>query len=145
LIREAEARDKDAIQFLYQVLCPHAPVRVLSERIEQIRKDPTNFVYIYEDDGKVLGTVFFTFCLSPMYGWQPFGVAENFIVDERYRGQGIGGLLINHVFQIARENKCFAVKVFSGSSREKAHQFFEKNGFNSGDKRAFIKYLNREN
>ncbi len=145
MIREAEAIDKDAIQNLYKDLCPNSPVRVLSERIEQIRNDPNNFLYVYEEDGNILGTVFFTVCLSPLFGWQPFGVVENFVVDDKHRGQGIGAALINHVFLVGRENKCFSVKLLSSSFREDAHRFFVKNGFNSTDKKAFIKYLNREN
>jgi N-acetylglutamate synthase-like GNAT family acetyltransferase len=143
LIREAEASDKDAIQNLYRDLCPNAPVKVLPERIKQIRHDPNNFLFVYEEAGNILGTIFFTICLSPMFGIQPFGVVENFIVADNRRGQGIGTLLINHVFKVGRENKCFAVKLFSSSFRENAHQFFEKNGFNSSDKKAFIRYLNR--
>lgn len=144
MIREAEVFDKDAIQNLYQMLCPNAPVSVLPERIEQIRKDPNNFLFIYEEAGCVLGTVFFTICLSPMFGWQPFGVVENFVVDQKSRGQGVGTALINHVFKVGREAKCFTVKLLSSSFRVDAHRFFTRNGFNGSDKKGFIKYLNRD-
>ena len=136
--------DKDVIQNLYKVLCPNDPVNVLSERIEQIKKDQNNFLFVYEEAGNIIGTVFFTICLSPMYGFQPFGVVENFVVDEKYRGQGIGTALTNHIFKIGRENRCFVVKLLSSSFREGAHRFFEKNDFNGTDKKGFVKYLNRD-
>lgn len=144
MIREAETMDREAIQKLYKSLCPNDLVNVLPERIEQIKKDQHNFLFVCEESGNILGTVFFTICLSPMYGFQPFGVVENFVVDEKYRGQGIGTALINHIFKIGRENKCFVVKLLSSSFREDAHRFFEKNGFNGTDKKGFIKYLNRD-
>ena len=80
--------DRDAIQNLYKTLCPNDPVNVHPERIEQIKKDQNNFLFVCEEAGTILGTVFFAICLSPMYGFQPFGVVENFVVDEKYRGQG---------------------------------------------------------
>lgn len=144
MIREAEPSDQPAIQRLYKMLIPNGPVNVLPERIEQIKNDPHNFLFVDETEGAISGTVFFTICLSPMFGNQPFGVVENFVVDELYRGQGIGTALINHVFKTGREHKCFAVKLLSSNSREAAHRFFEKNGFNGTDKKGFIKYLNRD-
>lgn len=145
MIREAESVDKEAIQNLYLILCPNAPVKVLAERIEQIRKDPNNFLFVYEEEGSIMGTVFLTICLSPLFGWQSFGVVENFVVDPTHRGQGVGTALINHVFNVGRETKCFAVKLLSSSYRADAHRFFTKNGFNGTDKKGFINYLNRDN
>ena len=145
MIREAEAADGDAIQSLYRDLCPNAPVKVLPERIEQIRNDPNNFLYVSEEDGNIYGTVFFTVCLSPLFGWQPFGVVENFVVEGQRRAQGIGTALIDHIFRVGREKHCFAIKLLSSSFRRDAHRFFENHGFNSTDKKAFIKYLNRGN
>lgn len=147
MIREAKPEDGPAIQALYKVLIPNGPVHVLADRIEQIAKEPYNFLFVYEEDppggGTILGTVFFTVCLSPMFGFQSFGVIENFVVAETARGRGIGTALLNHVLQTGRAHRCFAVKLLSGSSREDAHRFFTRNGFNGADKKGFIKYLNR--
>lgn len=49
MIREAERMDKDAIQSLYKFLCPNDPVNVLPERIEQIKNDQNNFLFVYEE------------------------------------------------------------------------------------------------
>ncbi len=143
MIREAEAGDQIALQHLYKILCPDAPVHVLPERIEQIKADPHNFLFIYEADGNIMGTVFLTICPCPMFGFQPFGVVENFIVDEGYRGQGVGKKLLEHIFATSRANKCTAIKLLSSSHREAAHRFFERNGFDGSAKKGFVKYLNR--
>jgi hypothetical protein len=37
MIREAEPKDKKAIQYLYKILSPEAPVKVSTERIEEIK------------------------------------------------------------------------------------------------------------
>jgi hypothetical protein len=51
MIREAETKDRDAIQLLYEILCPDEQINVLSERIEQIRNDSHNFLYVYDSYG----------------------------------------------------------------------------------------------
>lgn len=144
MIRKAEPKDKDAIQLLYQALCPNAPVRVLPERIEELKKDLNNFLYVYEMTGNIVGTVFLTICLSPMFGTQDFGLIEYFIVDQNYRRQGIGSKLTDHVIQICRERKCTRIILLSKDNRQEAHAFYESKGFNGFGKTGFVKYLNRD-
>jgi hypothetical protein len=85
--------DSYPIEYLYKILCPDAPIKVISERILEIKKDPNQFLFVYEKDGIVLGTVMLVICLSAMFGVQPFGLIEHFIVDEKARRQGIQGAL----------------------------------------------------
>lgn len=143
MIREAEPRDRDAIQSLYLALCPDAPVRVLPERIEEIKKDPNNFLFVFEIEGNVVGTILLTICLSPIFGAQDFGLIEYFIVDQNYRRQGIGSKLIDHVIQVCCDRKCTGLFYYSNNDRKKAHAFYEHKGFDSTGKVGFVKYLNR--
>ena len=72
LIREAYFSDYNSIQYLYELLCPdESTIQVLPERIEQIRQDHNNYLFVYEQDDLVVGTVFLTICLNPMYGKNP--------------------------------------------------------------------------
>ncbi len=144
MIREAEPRDRDAIQHLYQALCPDAPVRVLPERITELRKDPNNFLFVSEDDGVIIGTVFLTICMSPMFGTQDFGLIEYFIVDQNYRRHGIGSKLTEHVIQVCRARKCTRIILLSNDHRKEAHAFYESMGFDGTGKVGFVKYLNRK-
>ncbi|MGE5605717.1 MAG: hypothetical protein ACM3YE_08510 [Bacteroidota bacterium] len=66
------SKDRDAIQRLYQALCPDAPVRVLPERIIAIKEDANNFLFVAEVDGNVAGTILLTVILSPIFGTQDF-------------------------------------------------------------------------
>lgn len=144
MIREAEPRDRDDIQRLYQALCPDAPVRVLPERIAALNEDPNNFLYVYEVEGKIAGTVLLTVILSPMFGTQDFGLIEYFIVDQNYRRQGIGSKLTEHVIQVCRARKCTRIILLSNDHRQEAHAFYESMGFDSTGKVGFVKYLNRK-
>jgi len=57
------------------------------------------------------------------------------VVDESYRGLGIGTEIINEVIHIARKQGAKRVELDSGFQRELAHKFYEKLGF---EKRSYL-------
>lgn len=57
------------------------------------------------------------------------------IIDDCFRGQGIGTELINKASDIARLRECRKIELDSGFPREKAHKFYERIGF---EKRAYL-------
>jgi hypothetical protein len=68
-IREAEGSDAPAIHELYRQLvrpvAPNVEVDVRADRLEQIRSDPHNFVWVLETDDGVVGTAFVTLLSGP--------------------------------------------------------------------------------
>jgi N-acetylglutamate synthase-like GNAT family acetyltransferase len=143
-IREAEARDASAIHELYrQLVRPVAPdvdVDVRADRIEQIRSDPHNFLWVLESEDGVVGTAFITLCLDPMHNRQPYAVLENLIVDERCRTKGYGAQLMRYAVDFCYRADCSKIMLQSHSSRSQAHAFFEAQGFSAEKKKAFVKY-----
>ena len=70
--------------------------------------------------------------------WQEVQIAYVYamIVDEAYRGQGIGSRLLEEAFRYAKKFGCKKIELDSSFQREKAHKFYtEKLGF---EKRAFL-------
>ena len=143
-IREAGARDAVAILRLYrQLVRPVAPdveVDVHADRLEQIRSDPHNFLWVLESEDRVIGTAFVTLCLDPMHNQQPYAVLENFVIDERYRTKGYGALLMRYAVDFCYRADCSKIMLQSHSSRSQAHAFFEAQGFSAANKKAFVKY-----
>jgi N-acetylglutamate synthase-like GNAT family acetyltransferase len=143
-IREADSRDAAAILELYrQLVRPVAPdveVDVRADRLEQIRGDPHNFVWVLETDDGVVGTAFVTLCLDPMHNGQPYAVLENFIIDERCRAKGYGAQLMGHAVDFCYRADCSKIMLQSHGSRSQAHAFFEAQGFSAMNKKAFVKY-----
>jgi N-acetylglutamate synthase-like GNAT family acetyltransferase len=143
-IREAEAGDASAINDLYrQLVRPVAPevrVDVRGERIEEIRCDPHNFLWVLESEDGVIGTAFVTLCLDPMHNRQPYAVLENFIIDERCRTKGYGAQLMRHAVDFCYRADCSKIMLQSHGSRSQAHAFFEAQGFSAVQKKAFVKY-----
>ena len=143
-IREAEARDTWAIHELYRQLvrrvAPDVEADVRADRIEQIRSDPHNFLWVLESEAGVVGTAFVTLCLDPMHNRQPYAVLENFVIDERFRAKGYGTQLMSYAVDFCYRAECSKIMVQSHSSRLQAHAFFEAQGFSAVNKKAFVKY-----
>jgi hypothetical protein len=122
MIRQAEAKDVPALCHLYHQLvrsvAPDTMVDVREDRIEQIRTDPHNFLFVLEMKDRICGTAFLTLCLDPLYRYQPYAPPRKFrdrsratrqrLWDEAGAVRGTllpaGGLLENHV---ARQQQAF--------------------------------------
>ena len=59
----------------------------------------------------------------------PVGRVSVMIVDEAYRGRGIGALLVAEAERRLAERGCKIIEVTSNMRRERAHQFYEKLGY----------------
>ena len=55
------------------------------------------------------------------------GIIEDFVVDEKYRGTGVGSKLLNHVVNYGFNSGMSFIDV--NTRREEASLFYEKNGF----------------
>ena len=142
MIREADPKDSSVIEKLYKKLAPHSiNLKVLPERVEQIRKDYNNFLFVYEEDHAIKGSVFITFCLDPGYGFRPYTIVEYVIVGEGYRGKGIGEKLLKHVEKVSIGRESTRIVLLSSVARTEAHKFFTKNGYDGTISKGFKKYI----
>jgi N-acetylglutamate synthase-like GNAT family acetyltransferase len=144
MIRQAEAKDVSAIAHLYRQLvrpvAPNVEVDLRRDRIEQIRSDPGNFLFVLETNDRICGTAFVTLCPNPMHGQRPYALLEHFVIDESEQGKGYGTMLARYVEHFCLQADCSKIMLLSNSKRSEAHTFFEKQGFSSELKKAFVKY-----
>ena len=63
------------------------------------------------------------------------GNVDEMIVEESYRGKGIGRQLLQRITEIAIENNCKRLELESSFHREQAHTFYMELGF---EKRAYL-------
>ena len=59
----------------------------------------------------------------------PSAIAEDVIVTETRRGQGLGRLLMAHAVEQARAAGCYKLALSSNRKREAAHAFYTSLGF----------------
>ena len=125
----------------------------LGEKINEIvphevDADPEEFVLKIEDEnGGIIGG-----CIAEAYEYHWARVLlEEFWVDERYRHQGIGSMILREVERIAREKGCRVVTL--GTASYMARPFYEKHGYtvfttlktpNGYISYSLVKYLDRD-
>jgi len=139
-VREAQGADAAAVAALYRSFVSSPQINVREDRLEVIASDPNNFLFVCEADGAVCGTALLTLCLDAMFGNQPYGVLENVVVNESWRGKGIGSRLIAHAEELCRIRDCSKIMLLSTSSRVSAHRFFQQQGYSAANKLGFVKY-----
>ncbi len=62
------------------------------------------------------------------YGGCKMGHIENILVEEKYRGNGYGKKIVEHLIEYARTSKCYRIDL---SCEEKLVDFYSKIGFNN--------------
>lgn len=69
--------------------------------------------------------------------WQqaPLGHVDELVVDQDYRGKGIGTRLLRRIEAVARQMGCHRIELDSAFHRQSAHAFYERLGYT---KRAFV-------
>ncbi|MFD1738746.1 GNAT family N-acetyltransferase [Bacillus salitolerans] len=142
MIREAEITDKNQLFELYKMLVPNSKkMNVVEEQIEKIRRDPNNFLFVYDVRGQILGTLTLNICLQALHGSRPYGIVENIIVHEHYRSKNIGKKLLQYAERYCKSIDCHRIMLLSNSRRQKAHQFFEREGYDGSISKGFKKYF----
>ncbi|QXI29542.1 GNAT family N-acetyltransferase [Pseudomonas vanderleydeniana] len=140
LIRTATPEDAPAIEVLYRQLVGNGEVRVLPERLAQLARDPHTELFVAELEGQVRATALLSLCSDAMFGFQPFAVLENVVVDEQVRGTGVGSALLVAVEAFCLRTDCSKIMLLSSIGREPAHRFFQRARFVGDAKRGFVKY-----
>jgi GNAT superfamily N-acetyltransferase len=77
-------------------------------------------------DGKVAGITVFRVLEKTFTGRELY--CDDLVTDERQRSTGVGHALIAYMEEVARQRKCDAFTLDSGTQREQAHKFYFREG-----------------
>jgi GNAT superfamily N-acetyltransferase len=84
-------------------------------------------VAVAENDGKLVAVSLVTFAgNAPVV---PFAIVEDLVVDSTQRNHGVGKAVMQWVAAEARSRNIHRLFLESGRSNERAHRFFEREGF----------------
>ena len=141
IIRPAEPRDLDAVgEMLRQVLKVHHDGRpdlfrasgkkYTDEEILDIFANPQTPVFVYEEDGEVLG---YAFCMLQHQSAENLCPIDTLYLDdlcvmEHARGRRIGRKLFDYVKAFAREKGCYNVTLHVWECNPGAKAFYESLG-----------------
>jgi GNAT superfamily N-acetyltransferase len=127
-IRTARNYDAAAIAGLGDQLGYAATRQQVATRLAGIEAEPSNRVFVAENgEGAVVGwlhvaarTQLTEDCTAEILG---------LVVDESARGAGVGAELVRAAEAWARAEGCTRIRVRSRDTRERAHRFYEREGY----------------
>jgi GNAT superfamily N-acetyltransferase len=96
---------------------------------QQINADPNHQLIVAEADGHVVGTLHLIFLPSISYQGGLRAQVESVRVDKEIRNGGIGSEMMKWAIECARERGAHLMQLTTHSSREDAHRFYERLGF----------------
>lgn len=94
-----------------------------------IASDPRQRLLVAEVEGTVVGTFVFIIIPNLSYRGRPVAQVENVVVDEPWRGRGVGEAMMRWAIDEARRAGCFRVQLTSNKARRDAHRFYRRLGF----------------
>ena len=150
LIREAVPDDAEALCGLYSFHLTSRPPEdpqdmvLWREKVERFEQDPYYHLLVGEVDGQVVASITLVVIENLTRGMRPYAIIENVVTHSGYRGRGLARKLVSRAVALAAEHDCYKAMLMAGSASCGALQFYEKCGFNSEDKVAFIKWLDRQ-
>ena len=144
MVREARKEDLQALLELYLFLHEKsipAQDRRLEETWEQILADRNHHLIVNEIDGKIVSSCVCVIIPNLTRRVRPYAFVENVVTHGDHRGKGYAGQCLAYAKAIAEKEKCYKMMLLTGSKEPDTLRFYERAGYNSSDKTAFIQWL----
>ncbi len=126
--KEIDAGNLDDINALLRQLVhdPSTYVPVSERDFSAIVENSQSIIVAAKDEERIVG-VGILFVIKKFRGI--YGYIEDMIVDESYRGQGIGGKILDHLVKAARVAGVKTIELSTRPSRVPANNLYIKAGF----------------
>ena len=144
MIREAKREDLDALLELYMFLHEDSiPEKNshLEKTWEQIIGDLNHHLIVCEVGGKIISSCVCVIIPNLTRNVRPYAFVENVVTHADYRGKGYATECLDFAKKIAEQENCYKMMLLTGSKSPETLRFYEKAGYNSSDKTAFIQWI----
>jgi len=139
VIREATGKDVMSIKELVSQLgYTSLNMEELHAKMEHYQKGDYKLL-VAEVDSKVVGFISLHW-FDLFHSAGKLGRIAAFCVEEQFRSQGIGQLLLAETERVFRSEGCTKMEVTSNMRRLRTHEFYKMQGYDEESKR-FSKYL----
>lgn len=144
MIREITINDFDGLMqlytFLHNNLLPAKTENVIS-KWEKILSDKDHHIIVAEENGLIVSSCVCVIIPNLTHEQQPYALIENVVTAPSYRGKGLATACLDYAKEIAQKENCYKLMLLTGSKQESTLRFYERAGYNSKDKTAFIQWL----
>lgn len=144
MIREIKVSELNELLELYL----HLHEESVPEMTENLKKtwdtiinDKNHHIIVKEVDGKIVSSCVCVIIPNLTRGIRPYAFIENVVTHSDYRGQGFATECLQYAKKIAKDENCYKMMLLTGSKKESILKFYERAGYNSSDKTAFIQWI----
>jgi GNAT superfamily N-acetyltransferase/gamma-glutamylcyclotransferase (GGCT)/AIG2-like uncharacterized protein YtfP len=137
-VRDAAAADASAVAALVTQLGYPAAADAMATRLRRMASLSHHRVVVAEGSGGIIGVA--AACVDHGIELETYGRITALAVDEKWRGRGVGTLLVQYVERWCRERGADRVTLTSGHHRPESHKFYQSLGYDATGLR-FIKRL----
>lgn len=144
MVREVQEKDLNELLELYLHLHEESVPEVtehLSKTWKTILADENHHIIVKEIDGKLVSSCVCVIIPNLTRGIRSYAFVENVVTHAEYRGKGYATECLNYAKDIAEKTNCYKMMLLTGSKKESTLKFYERAGYNSSDKTAFIQWL----
>ncbi len=126
-IREIALQDAEEVSSLSQQLGYQLSPSETAGQIKEVIVSSDNCAFVALSNGKIIGWIhgFKTVRIET----KSFVEIGGLVVDENYRGKGVGKKLIDRIKQWCVEQEVCSLRVRCNTKRKEAHQFYLTLGF----------------
>jgi Acetyltransferases len=131
-VRKCEISD---VKEVYDLICELEDTSFIYANFEVAfnckMKDKENYCILAVEENSIIGFL----SLNINYQLHHAGkvaTIEELVVTGKYRSKGAGKLLLGSAIECAENNGCDVIELTSNFTRERAHNFYIKNGFEKG-------------
>ena len=86
-------------------------------------------LYVAKNTNEVLGVVGLRICDDPLNNGHPCGLINNLVVEEDYRGLGIGRDILERAELVAKKYKCDMTMLWTLNGNKQAKKLYEDMGY----------------
>lgn len=144
MVREIYEKELNDLLELYLHL-HETSVPEMSEHLrntwETIIQDKNHHIIVNVIDDKIVSSCVCVVIPNLTRNVRPYAFIENVVTDEKYRGKGYATQCLDYAKEIAEKENCYKMMLLTGSKKESTIKFYERAGYNSSDKTAFIQWI----
>jgi GNAT superfamily N-acetyltransferase len=116
-------------------------IELQKKGLEMIISAPdTGTIFVCEHEGMIVGMVMLLSTVSTALGAR-VAILEDMVVDQAFRCQGIGSLLLQYACKWAESNGVARITLLTDLDNESAHRFYAGKGFKRSDMVVFRKKI----
>lgn len=103
--------------------------------------DNNHHIIVNKIDGKIVSSCVCVIIPNLTRNIRPYAFIENVVTHEAFRGQGYATECLDFAKGIAVNENCYKMMILTSSKKDSTLKFYERAGYNSSDKTAFIQWL----